>query len=263
MSRPTDEEQIEKFQDALRSRGGAAGNGAMRSMLGWSEAEYWRIRDCMMTAGLVTRGRGQGGSVQLVENAVDGTSPPSTPPPPPGDPFASEDDLYEPCSLTLRTKWAPDQGLEHCYVQETARQGRRATGGVWTRPDVIAISMRTFMYWPGRYFDLWTFEIKPRWAVNVAGIYETAAHSRSATNSYCLFHVRSLEDHKNELERLVGEAQKARVGIIFFTDPLNYDTWDFRVEPVRTEPDPALLEEFVATQLDSTAKKRLIEWGKR
>ena len=266
MPRPTDEEQVQKFLQALGEHGGAAGNGTVRSTLGWSESEYWRIRDRVMREGLITRGRGRGGSVQLVPVQTEAIQPPSAPPPALGEPYAREDDLYEPCIETLRTKWAADHGLEHCYIQETARQGRRMTGGVWTRPDAVAVSMRTFMHWPGRFFDLWTFEIKPRWAVNVVGVYEAAAHSRVATNSYCMFHVRSLDDHADDLERLVDEAQKAqnaRIGLLFFTDPGNYDTWDIRVEPVRSEPDPALLEEFAATQLDSEAKRRLIEWGKR
>jgi hypothetical protein len=39
-------------------------------------------------------------------------------------------------------------------------------------------------------------------------------------------------------------------------------TWDFKVDPVRREPDPALLEQFVAVQLSEEARDKLLRWGK-
>ncbi len=142
-------------------------------------------------------------------------------------------------------------------------QGRRSTGGTWTRPDIIALSMRTFRHWPGRYFDLWTFEIKPTWSVNVTGIYEAAAHSRCATQSFCAYHVEDIDGiPEDEVGRLVGEAQRLGVGLIFFTDPADYSTWDLRVMPVRREPDPSLLEEFIATQVSDYGQDQLLRWSK-
>lgn len=66
MARPVDDSQTQKFLDVLRRLGGSAGNGRLMSELEWSETEYWRLRDKLLEAGRVVRGRGRGGSVVSV-----------------------------------------------------------------------------------------------------------------------------------------------------------------------------------------------------
>ncbi|HRI07294.1 MAG TPA: hypothetical protein PKW35_05730, partial [Nannocystaceae bacterium] len=143
-----------------------------------------------------------------------------------------------------------------------ANQGSRKTGGAWTRPDIVAISMRTFRHWPGRFFDLWTFEIKPKWSFNVIGVFEATAHARASTQSYAMYHIDSIDDPPENHQRIVGEAQRLGVGLIFFQDAADFQTWDIVVDPVRREPDPALLEEMSALQLSEAGRDLLIRWGK-
>ena len=45
-----------------------AGNGALRSQLGWDEATYERIRDRLVAAGRIEKGRGRGGSIRLPDS---------------------------------------------------------------------------------------------------------------------------------------------------------------------------------------------------
>jgi hypothetical protein len=61
------EATLEGFRLALISLGGTAGNGTLRSTLGWSEDDYQRIKDEAVGAGLIELGRGRGGSVRLIE----------------------------------------------------------------------------------------------------------------------------------------------------------------------------------------------------
>lgn len=265
MGRPLDEDQVDRFVNALQALGATAGNYTLIEKLGWNEEEYWRIRDKALAKGLVVRGRGRGGSVSIVLEPAEkpAVSPPAPVAPSPQKEKAREADLYGPCRKVLQSAWSEERGLQMCHIEVTAHQGSKATGGDWTRPDIAAISMRTFTHWPGRFYDIWTFEIKPSWEFSVTGVFEAAAHSRSATHSYVMFHVPSGTEPPDDLvERCAAEAQRFGVGLVVFADPTDFKTWDFRVDPVRREPDPALLEQFIATQMSDEAKAKLARWSK-
>jgi len=50
------------FLAALRDIG-SAGNGALRSALGWAESRYWKAHAALFESGEIKKGRGRGGSV--------------------------------------------------------------------------------------------------------------------------------------------------------------------------------------------------------
>lgn len=264
MGRPTDESRMSTLLETLDHAGGSAGNYWMMHELGWSEDEYWRIRDKLVEDGRVLRGRGKGGSVALVVpvdeadavcDEVDVTVSVNARP-------SREADLYDPCCKTLRDHWASERGFQQLHVEITAFQGRKATGGDWTRPDIAALSVRTFKHWPGRFFDIWTFEIKPQWEFGVTGVFEAAAHARCATHSYAMFHVGADFDAESELSmRVQSEAQRMGIGLILFSDPNDFQTWDPKVDPSRNETDPALLDLFVS-QMSENAREKLSRWSK-
>jgi type I restriction enzyme M protein len=56
----------DRYLAMLRELGGHAGNGRMRDALGWQEGTYAKISTELRQAGLVSAGRGRGGSVSLV-----------------------------------------------------------------------------------------------------------------------------------------------------------------------------------------------------
>lgn len=57
--------QRDRFVAALKELGGSAGNGRLRDALKWDEAGYNAVKDELVAEGLVTPGRGRGGSVSL------------------------------------------------------------------------------------------------------------------------------------------------------------------------------------------------------
>src|SRR5690606_5869717 len=61
------------FLSALRELGGSAGNARLQAELGWQDGTYAAVRDELIDEGLVTRGRGRGGSVALTD--AHGASP--------------------------------------------------------------------------------------------------------------------------------------------------------------------------------------------
>ena len=55
----------ERFIEVLTELGGSAGNARLQTELGWQDDTYWRVHSALVDAGVVTKGRGRGGSVAL------------------------------------------------------------------------------------------------------------------------------------------------------------------------------------------------------
>ncbi len=49
-------------------------------------------------------------------------------------------------------------------------QGRRETGGSWSRPDLALIGYRKYEFLPERVFELFSFEVKPANDVSIKGV---------------------------------------------------------------------------------------------
>jgi type I restriction enzyme M protein len=60
-----DQAQRDRFVAALTELGGSAGNGRLREALQWDEAAYNAVKDELVAEGVVTPGRGRGGSLTL------------------------------------------------------------------------------------------------------------------------------------------------------------------------------------------------------
>lgn len=268
------EEEIRAMQERLLARvielGGKVGNTRLSRDLAWPDDEYWAIRDRLVDLGALRRYRAYGGAVAIVEQApavapvgpmealpVQGAQPgPAAAQQPP----PAERDLYEPVAGVLRGPWARDSRFRHQIVEITASQGRRNTGGTWTRPDLVVAALRVFPFLPGKYFDLITFEVKPSWALDVTAVYEALAHRRAATQSYVWLHCEHPAENVEQLARIVEEGERHGIGVIVATNPADYDSWDIRAEPLRVEPDPELLNEFIALQISDGAKEELAAW---
>lgn len=263
--RPDDGTRFAQFLIALENQpGGSAGNYAMMKILGWPESEYWRVRNKMLADGRIARGKGKGGSVKLVPHN-DEAAPPSAPAGQGVDEnrVRRESDLYEICVDVLRSEWAKEQDLHDFHAEITANPGNVETGGVWSRPDISGLSLRVFPNWPSKHYDIWTFEIKPTWAFNPIGIFEASAHARRATHAWALYHVLEEDLQKETLiDRMVEEAHRFGVGLIFFTEPSKFELWDIKVDSVRQTPDPRLLEEFVSIQFSQEARNKLTVWSR-
>lgn len=269
------EEQLKALKDALlqkvRDAGGKSGNVSLIRDLNWGEDEYWAVRDSLVDAGALALGKGKGGSVRLFE-AVQPATPvaaaPAAPPVEAGAPPAGtekEDVLYEPMAKVLREQWTRDSRFQSSKVEITAKQGKRATGGTWSRPDITVIGYSVFLYLPGRHFEVATFEVKATEQVTITAIYEALAHRRSATRSFVIYHVpadQMNDQMESALDEICVEAKRHGIGVIVTAKPDDYETWDERVEAARVEPDPNKLNDFIAVQVSEGAKEEIVKWFK-
>lgn len=261
------EEDIQKMQkqlkDKVKKQNGPCGNISLMRELGWVDHQYWSVRDKLVDAGELILGRGRGGSVQLPEESeshvfeheVCITNE---------EIKIKEEDLYEPLKALIQEKWVKDQRFERSIVEITAKQGRRDTGGTWTRPDIVVVSLTTLLYVPGKHFEAITFEVKPWSALDVTGVYEALAHYKASTKSYLITHINeselALENTHRYLQKIEEEAKRHGVGFVVVTDLNDYGTWEEKVEAVYREPQPHLLNDFVSLQLSEGAKNELLAW---
>lgn len=157
-SQDTDEQAL---LDCLPEDGATKGNQAVRKQLGWDEDRYFAVRDRLEDEGIVLRGQGCGGTVRRNLTPVPpvvftGTAPAG------GAELSADTEatnhnelrLYEPMRRVIAGQWAKDHRADPVVVEITAQQGRRATGGTWSRPDITSVEVRTFSYVPASTWRL-------------------------------------------------------------------------------------------------------------
>jgi hypothetical protein len=260
MANISDAQRKQRLLNALPPDGTSRGNRALARELKWKPDLYLKIRDDLVTEGKVQVGRGRGGSVRLTKptpvvgkkkqkTAIQQAAKPTR---------GAERKLYPDFLKSLHT-WAEAQGWTDKLVQQTSDQGSKATGGKYTRPDFVVVGIKKYEYTPGLVRDVETFEVKPLGAL-IDGVFEAAAHSRAATRSYLALQVAPDSPTEDQLARFEAECQRFGVGLITFTDPGDYENWTFLVDPVRTEPDPELLEQFVRDQMNKKNQETVRKW---
>ena len=242
--------------------GSTVGNTALIRQLGWATNRYWYARDSLLEAGVIIRAKGRGGAVRRAHPDEAAAPTVSAEAEFIGEvalAYVHEADLYQDIKVTLETFWAKERQIEPLAVEVTASQGSKATGGRWTRPDLVSVAVRTYRYLPGKYMEVVTFEVKPRDAITVTAVYEALAHLRSATHAYVIFHVP--DDDTESVKQTIDEARHIGrahgVGIITMGNPKAWDTWDELEEARRVEPDPERLDEFINLQLNHDAHDRI------
>lgn len=247
--------------------GTPVGNITLRNKLGWSKERYFRIRDRLNERGLIAVGRGKGGSVYRPQSVINPRE--NTQPEPTEEQFGwnSERDLYQPLTEGLE-EWADTEGYDGNVIQITADQGRRWTGGKWTRPDLTMTTFSTYQYLPGKSLEVTTIEVKRQrnngdgsYAWDIDGVFEALAHTNFAHRSYLVVHRDDdMDPDAYFWNRLESECQRVNVGLVLFDDPGDFDTFEILFEPEKRQPDPELVNQFIEAQLSDETKNQILQW---
>jgi hypothetical protein len=216
---------------------------------------YWEVRNDLIARGLVEKGRGRGGSVYRVKHVEAKTGRA-------GKSKIREAALYSMVGQYIEKTWVKDNGISEFVLERTASQGKRKTGGKWTRPDFALIALKSFTYIPGKVLELITFEVKPANDYRIEGVFETAAHSRFSTKSYLLIHSPDGVPDTQEFQRVERECERFGLGLITFTDPHDWNTYDTLEEAERRNPDPADVNSFISSQLSRDNQTRILRMVK-
>src|SRR5713101_828327 len=211
---------------------------------------YWQVRNALIEEGKLERGRGKGGSVRLVGDAVK-------PPKAKSHKYRKESHLYDAFHQTIQKDWVEVYDITDFVSEISAHKGRKITGGKWTRPDITLVSVGNYLYIPGKSVEVITFELKPVDSHGLEGVYETASHSAFANKSYLALHVPdSAEPYAEDyLERLEKEAVRFGVGLLTFEDPAKWDTFETIVEPQHNTPSPRDMNEFLSRLREDVKQK--------
>jgi hypothetical protein len=221
--------------NALPQDGEFVTNKEVREQLKLTDDRYWQVREQLLNDGKLIIGRGYGGRVARKLDAMQISKEQKQPTPATAqeeikeiqEDIKAETSLYEPFAAAIR-KISEDEGLEQTIVQVTAWAAKKKKLGPWTQPDVCRISVQNLMYLKQKVVELTTYEIKPIMC-DVHGVYEALSHSRRAHRSYLALYAKpSDQDAKatSRLERLKIECARTGVGLIVFTDPKNFETYD-------------------------------------
>jgi hypothetical protein len=162
-----------------------------------------------------------------------------------------ETDLYPGVHEYVKTSFVEKQRLTDFVSEITAAQGRRDTGGMWNRPDIVLVGLRTFNYLPDRRVEVVTFEVKRRDNVGVEAAYEASAHLAAAHRSFIV--AESVRGSDLD-ERLVSECERLGVGIISFEQPSNLESYEIYVNGRANVPDLDKVDQFIDTQLTPTSR---------
>jgi hypothetical protein len=259
--------------DLTPTEGKAVGNASLREALRvrfpddeFNEEDYWDLRNSLIADGKLEKGRGQGGSVRrvLVAEPIPVAAAAPLPAQAGAEPAAAapgaEIPLYEPFQKVIQTGYVPDNDLKPWICEITAFQGRRNTGGLWTRPDVTLIAIQTFVYVPDKLFEVITFEIKPNIDTAMEGVFETAAHSAFAHRSYLA--LPDSDDYEDNplFDRIRDECERFGLGLILFEDVANWDTYTFEVSADRKSPDPQAVNDFIKGQISEKNREEIQRW---
>ena len=161
-----------------------------------------------------------------------------------------ETEFYPAIRQELKRHWATGEGRAYhqrhrfLAVLDTHHGGRARTGA-WARPDITVVGGKILPYLPGKFVDVHTFEVK-EW-VPLIGIYEALAHRRCSHYASVMYVWREEWDpiEPKAISTLVKEAANQGIGVMLLRQYDDYSQWDELIEPMRYEPDPQALNDFL------------------
>jgi len=244
-------ERAKKLYSLIPADGTFVGNTFLRRRAGLEDA-YWEVRKELIEQGLITFGRGRGGSVA---QQLSATQTPVVEAEEEEALVEEEADLYDPLLQWLKTEWGEsDERGDFFAVKITATpKGRPRSSGQWSRPDLTLVEVNNYQFVPQASLEVTTFEVK-RFAdaQNMSSVYETAAQSRWAHYAYLVAEVPK-EDFQFS-DRFIGEVERFNIGLMLMWRV--GEQWRFAVEqePNRLIPEPKELESLLSTFFIDDAK---------
>ena len=215
--------------------------------------EYWEAEQALVDARRVERRRGRNGGIYLL--------PPSPTTVEGGakvaqaiaeDEFTREAAHYEPALKTLLSHWTEQPGFTHAFGAITAGQGRRQTGGRWSRPDLVLCTVSDWIFSSRPEGEVRTFEVKRFEALDVLAVYEAVSHKSRAHYSYVLvvnFPEELNQDQESDFDNLLSVAGKQGIGVITARDSADWNTWAIELDPGRSDADHQAVNQLLLDQV--------------
>ena len=214
--------------------------------------EYWETEQKLVDEKRIERRRGRNGGIYLAdESALKPPSDANTA----GEIVAEEireAAHYEPVLKAILSNWAKQPGLKSVFGAITAAQGRRRTGGRWSRPDIIICTVSEWLFSSRPDGDVRTFEIKRFESLDALAVYEALSHKARAHYSYLFvadFPHDLDESQKADFDNVLAVAARHGVGVITATNSSDWSTWEFELDARKSDADSQAINQTLLDQL--------------
>ncbi|UDF04658.1 hypothetical protein [Asticcacaulis sp. AND118] len=218
--------------------------------------EYWPAEQSLVDKQKIVRRRGHRGGIYLVDQAdvipTEVTAETIKAANPETKQILMEREYYDSILGTIISNWTLQPGFTHVYGAVTAGQGRRQTGGRWTRPDIVICTVSEWLFSSRPEGDVRTFEVKRFEALDVLAVYEALSHKSKAHYAYLLIvnvPERLSEDQKADLEGVLSVAGKHGIGVITAKDPNDWSSWEFELDATRSDADHQAINQMLLDQV--------------
>ena len=137
-------EQAKALLQLIPPDGSFVGNTYLRRKSGLSDEEYWKVRNELEEAALITLEEVE---AAVLLSAAVGSTPVAPITPAAGNLVHDESDLYEPLKTLLNDDWGKEakQTEDFFELRITASpRGRQRDSGQWSRPDLTLVEVSTY-----------------------------------------------------------------------------------------------------------------------
>jgi len=252
----------EKILELLKSNGAHLTRTELWTALGLSESvpteEYWSTEQSLVDQKKIERRRGRKGGIYLIEGSTadtlidKGTA---------AEIVAEENREASHYQLVLDAilgNWNEQPGFKSVFGAVTAAQGRRRTGGRWSRPDIIICTVSDWLFSSRPEGDVRTFEVKRFLALDPLAVYEALSHKARAHYSY-LFVVdfpKSLDEvQRADFDNILAVAARHGVGVITAIDSADWKTWEFELDARRSDADSQAINQTLLDQVPPAVRE--------
>ncbi|MBP7241187.1 hypothetical protein [Amaricoccus sp.] len=220
---------------------------------------YWDAEQHLVDQGKIERRQGRNGGIYLIEeparsdaDLVDVAAEAAR------DEFSGELDHYDPIISQIEAHWNDQLGYTKVFCAKTALQGRRTTGGKWSRPDIILCTISDWIFSSRHEGEVRTIEVKRFETLDVLAVYEALSHKSRSHYAYLMivnFPSALNSDEKSLFDNVLAVAGKNGIGVITAVDSSNWSTWSFELSPAKSDADnqsihQLLMDQFPAERRD-------------
>ena len=234
------------------------------------EELYYQAEDALIEEELIERCLGRNGGIRRLVQQDDSQSQID---PESSDSIAEESlqrekDHYEPALKQIEKHWTDERSEKHIYGAVTAYQGKRSTGGRWSRPDITLCTVSKWIFSSRPEGEIITIEIKlfdkKKFDINevYTGVYEALAHKSRSHYSYLMIanfpkqeELEKLTPKKKKIfeqgfDRVMSAAARHGIGIITAPNSNDWITWEFPLEPIRSNAGHREINQFLLSLIE-------------
>ncbi len=242
----------EKIIEILKKNSGHLNRGRIWVELqlpnGIPTPDYWTAEQSLVDEKLIERRTGRTGGIYLLNGGKAPNQQAQA------QEIAQENTKeskhWNPALQTILGNWT-DQGFKEVFGAVTAQAGRKPTGA-WSRPDVTICTISEWIFSSRPDGDVRTFEVKRFAALNGLGVYEALSHKSRAHYAYLLvveFPESLDETQRSDFDAILDIASRHGIGVITSRDTKDWKTWDFVLDPRKSDADSFAVNQFLLDQV--------------